>query len=153
MGSTWFTGGVSAAPRGRIQFDFMLEGIRYRPTLRRPPSETNLRLAREHLRGIKQQIAFGTFSFSDEFPDYRYLHRVVGAGSVRLCDHVFDEFLGPLRITSRAKRHGGDHPDRSLRSPPRSRDGFNSPKLSSLNYRPLYRSPPPDPRRKAPTAD
>jgi integrase len=93
MGSTWFTGGVSAAPRGRIQFDFMLEGIRYRPTLRRPPSEANLRLAREHLQGLKQQIAFGTFSFSDEFPDYRYLHRVVGAGSVRLCDHVFDEFL------------------------------------------------------------
>jgi hypothetical protein len=37
MGSKWFTGGVSAAPRGRIQFDFKLEGIRYRPTLRRPP--------------------------------------------------------------------------------------------------------------------
>lgn len=31
-GSKWFTGGVVAAPRGRIQFDFILEGIRYRPS-------------------------------------------------------------------------------------------------------------------------
>ena len=31
MGSTWFTGGVVAAPRGRIQFDFTFNGIRYRP--------------------------------------------------------------------------------------------------------------------------
>ncbi len=93
MGSKWFTGGVSAAPRSRIQFDFMLEGIRYRPTLRRPPSEANLRLAREHLQAIKQQIALGTFSFVDEFPDYRYLRRVVGAANVRSCDQVFDEFL------------------------------------------------------------
>src|SRR5258707_1092630 len=93
MGSKWFTGGVSAAPRGRIQFDFMLEGIRYRPTLRRPPSEANLRLAREHLQSIKQHIAVGTFSFLDEFPDYRYLRRVVGTASVRSCDQVFDEFL------------------------------------------------------------
>jgi integrase len=69
MGSKWYTGGVSAAPRSRIQFDFMLEGIRYRPTLRRPPSEANLRLAREHPQSIKQQIALGTFSFVDEFPD------------------------------------------------------------------------------------
>jgi hypothetical protein len=71
-------GGVSAAPRSRIQFDFKLAGIRYRPTLRRPPSEANLRLAREHLGSIKQQIAVGTFSFPNEFPDYRYLRRVVG---------------------------------------------------------------------------
>jgi hypothetical protein len=93
MGSKWFTGGVSAAPRGRIQFDFKLEGIRYRPTLRRPPSEANLRLAREHLGSIKQQIAVGTFSFPNEFPDYRYLRRVVGTASIRSCNQVMDEFL------------------------------------------------------------
>lgn len=93
LGSKWFTGGVSSAPRSRIQFDFKLEGIRYRPTLRRPPSEANLRLAREHLRSIKQQIVVGTFSFPNEFPDYRYLRRVVGSASVRFCDEVFDEFL------------------------------------------------------------
>jgi hypothetical protein len=40
MGSKWFTGGVAAAPRGRIQFDFRLDGVRYRPTIKRPPSSS-----------------------------------------------------------------------------------------------------------------
>jgi integrase len=56
----------------------MLEGVRYRPTIRRPPSEANLRRARERLESIKHQIAVGTFSFADEFPDYRYLRRIIG---------------------------------------------------------------------------
>jgi hypothetical protein len=51
MGSKWFTGGVTAAPRGRIQFDFHVDGVRYRPTIKRPPSEANLRRARERLEG------------------------------------------------------------------------------------------------------
>jgi integrase len=93
MGSKWFTGGVVAAPRGRIMFDFMLDGVRYRPTLRRPPSEANLRRAREQLQCIKLQIEIGMFSFADEFPDYRYLRRVIGTASVRTCDQVFNEFL------------------------------------------------------------
>ena len=59
MGSKWFTGGVSAAPRGRIQFDFILDGIRYRPSIKRPPSEVNLRRARERLEVIKRQIQLG----------------------------------------------------------------------------------------------
>jgi hypothetical protein len=62
MRSRWFTGGVAAAPHGRIQFDFVFEGIRYRPTIRRPPSEANLRRARERIEVIKQQIDVGTFS-------------------------------------------------------------------------------------------
>jgi hypothetical protein len=68
MGSKWFTGGVVAAPRGRIQFDFMFKGVRYRPSIKRPPSEANLRRARERLEAIKQQIRFGTFSFEKNFP-------------------------------------------------------------------------------------
>jgi hypothetical protein len=72
MGSKWFTGGVVAAPRGRIQFDFILDGVRYRPTIKRPPSEANLRRARERLEVIKNQIELGTFSFEEEFPDYRF---------------------------------------------------------------------------------
>jgi hypothetical protein len=63
MGSKWFTGGVAAAPHGRIQFDFMFEGVRYRPSIRRPPSEANLRRARERLEAIERQIDGGTFSF------------------------------------------------------------------------------------------
>lgn len=93
MGSKWFTGGVAAAPRERIQFDFRFEGVRYRPTIRRPPSEANLRRARERLQAIKQQIEVGTFSFAEEFPDYRYLHRLTGTAAVRSCNQVFDEFL------------------------------------------------------------
>jgi integrase len=93
MGTEWFTGGVSAAPRGRIQFDFKFEGIRYRPTIRRPPSEANLRRARERLTAIKHQIEVGTFSFAEEFPDYRFLRRVNGSARVRSCNDVFDDFL------------------------------------------------------------
>jgi hypothetical protein len=86
MGSKWFTDGVSAAPRGRIQFDSKFEGARYRPTIRRPPSESNLRRARERLKAIKQEIAIGAFSLVDEFPDYRFLARLTGTAAVRTCD-------------------------------------------------------------------
>ena len=93
MGSKWFTGGVVAATHGRIQFDFMFEGVRYRPSIRRPPSEANLRRARERLDEIKRQIRAGTFSFAEEFPDYRFLRRLNGTVKVRSCNDVFDEFL------------------------------------------------------------
>lgn len=93
MGSKWFTGGVVASSRGRIQFDFQLNGVRYRPTIKRPPSEANLRRARERLEVIKRQIEEGTFSFAEEFPDYRYLRRLRGVHKVRLCNQVFDEYL------------------------------------------------------------
>jgi hypothetical protein len=93
MGSKWFTGGVVAAPRGRIQFDFRLAGVRYRPSIKRPPSEANLRRARERLEVIKRQIEDGTFSFADEFPHYRFLRRLRGAHKVRLCNDVFDQYL------------------------------------------------------------
>jgi len=103
MGSKWFTGGVAAAPRGRIRFDFIFEGIRYRPTIRRPPSEANLRRARERLDAIKHAIAVGTFSFAEEFPNYRHLRRIIGTARVRTCDRVFDDFLA--HCTSRVARN------------------------------------------------
>jgi integrase len=103
MGSKWFTGGVVAAPRGRIQFDFMFEGIRYRPSIKRPPSEANLRRARERLEVIKSQIQLGTFSFAEEFPNYRHLRRLSGAANVRLCDEVFDDYLA--HCEARLRRH------------------------------------------------
>ena len=93
MGSKWFTGGVVAARRGRIQFDFILDGVRYRPTIKRPPSEANLRRARERLEAIKRQIRSGTFCFEEEFPDYRYMRRMSGTSNARLCGGVFDDFL------------------------------------------------------------
>jgi hypothetical protein len=93
MGSKWFTGGVVAACHGRIQFDFIFNGIRYRPSIKRPPSEANLRLARERLEAIKHQIHLGTFSFEEEFPDYRFLRRLGGTSSARLCSDVFNAYL------------------------------------------------------------
>lgn len=93
MGSKWFTGGVTAMPRGRIQFDFHVDGVRYRPTIKRPPSEANLRRARGWLEVIKRRIEDGTFSFAEEFPDYRFLRRLSGSYKVRLCNDVFDEYL------------------------------------------------------------
>jgi integrase len=92
MGSKWFIGGIVTARR-RIQFDFTLDGIRYRPSIRRPPSEANLRRARERLEEIKREIEHGTFSFAEEFPDYRFLHRITGVSRARSCNDVFDEFL------------------------------------------------------------
>jgi len=103
MGSKWFTGGIVAAPGGRIQFDFMYEGVRYRPSIRRPPSEANLRRARERLEDIKRQIAQGTFSFAEEFPDFRFLHRVGGTARIRTCNDLFDEFLA--HCDARLRRH------------------------------------------------
>jgi hypothetical protein len=76
-----------------VQFDFMFKGVRYRPSIKRPPSEANLRRARERLEAIKQQIRFGTFSFEEEFPDYRFLPRVSGTSNTRLCNEVFDAYV------------------------------------------------------------
>ena len=93
MGSKWFTGGVIAASRGRIRFDFVFEGVRYRPSIQRPPSEANLRRARERLEQIKRQIEVGTFCFAEEFPAYRFLRRLSGTAAVRTCSDIFDAFL------------------------------------------------------------
>jgi hypothetical protein len=57
MGRKSKTGGVTAAGPARIRFDFKFEGVRYRPTLRRTPTETNLRRARQQLDGIENRTA------------------------------------------------------------------------------------------------
>ncbi len=93
MGRKSKTGGVTVAGRERIQFDFKFGGVRYRPTLLRTPTESNLRRAREHLVGIKERIAAGTFSFAEEFPDFLHLKKVPDYGCPRTCAHVFDAFL------------------------------------------------------------
>ncbi len=67
MGRKSNTSGVIPLGRNRIQFDFMLEGRRYRPSLPWIPTEANLRRARERLREIKAQIVAGTFRFAEEF--------------------------------------------------------------------------------------
>src|SRR5687767_3915460 len=66
-------------PRGSqsIQYDFIFRGIRYRPSLKRTPTEANLRRAREHLAVIKERNAAGSFQFAEEFPAYRHLDGVM----------------------------------------------------------------------------
>jgi hypothetical protein len=87
------TGGVLGKGRQRIQYDFRLNGVRYRPTLKAIPTEANLRRAREHLKAIKERIRCGTFSFMEEFPDFRDWQKLVPHSSYRTCNQVFDQYL------------------------------------------------------------
>jgi integrase len=130
MGSNWFTGAVVAAPRGRIQFDFTFNGIRYRPSIKRPPSEANLRRARERLEEIKHQIPLGTFSFEEEFPDYRLLRRLDGTSSARLCGDVLDAYLAHCQ----ARQRRNDMAAATVRSYQKILDGVWRPHLGDLVF-------------------
>lgn len=130
MGSNWFTGGVVAAPRGGIQFDFTFNGIRYRPSIKRPPSEANLRRARERLEEIKHQIRLGLFSFEEEFPDYRFVRRLSGTSSARLCSDVFDAYL--VHCEARLRRN--DMAAATVRSYRKILDGVWRPHLGDLIF-------------------
>jgi integrase len=93
MGRRSTTGGVIAKGRDRIQFDFRLNGVRYRPSLKAIPTEGNLRRARERLKAIKERIRLGTFSFIEEFPDFRDWQKVSQQSPFRTCNQVFDQYL------------------------------------------------------------
>ena len=62
MGRRSMTGGVVGKGGQRIQYEFRLNGVRYRPSIKAIPTEANLRRACEHLKGIQQRIRLGTFS-------------------------------------------------------------------------------------------
>jgi hypothetical protein len=91
MGRRSLTGGVIGKGKIRIQFDFRLNGVRYRPTLKMIPTEANLRRARERLKAIKERIRLGTFSFMEEFPDFRDWQSIVPHAAYRTCNQVFDQ--------------------------------------------------------------
>jgi integrase len=93
MGRLSTRGGVRAKGTGRVQFDFNFHGTRYRPTIAAEPTEANLQRARAKLRRIKARIAAGTFSFNEEFPAYRYKHRLARSFSSQTCNDVFDSYL------------------------------------------------------------
>ena len=94
MGRRSLTGGVCAKGADRIEFTILYEGVRYRPTIKSIPSEANLRRARKRLEEINKRIEGGTFSFAEEFPDYRYMEKLGGeTRSARTCNDVFNEFL------------------------------------------------------------
>ena len=130
MGRRSLSGGVRAAGPARIQFTFQFEGIRYRPTLPRTPTEATLHRAREHLVGIKARIAVGTFFFAEEFPDYVHLNRVSAAGSPRTCNQVFDDFLA--HCAARITRY--DMAAVTLTSYRRVLDGIWRPELGPLRF-------------------
>jgi len=130
MGSKWFTGGVVAASRGRIQFDFILDGVRYRPTIKRPPSEANLRRARERLEVIKHQIELGIFSFEEEFPNYRFLKRLGGTSKARLCADVFDDYISHCE----ARRRREDMAAATVSSYRKVLNGIWRPKIGHLVF-------------------
>jgi integrase len=96
----------------------------------RPPSEANLRRARERLEAIKHAIETGTFSFAEEFPNYRHLRRISGTARVRTCDHVFDEFLA--HCASRVTRN--DLTDATLSSYRRVLESVWRPALGQLLF-------------------
>ena len=100
MGRKSISGGVNPLGHNRIQFDFTLDGMRFRPTLLWAPTQTNLRRAREQLTRIKARIASGTFCFAEEFPHFRGLHNVRVPLSAQSCRDVFDSFLrhGAARV-------------------------------------------------------
>src|SRR3954462_5688723 len=56
----------------RIEFVFVYQGKRYRPSVWRPPTEANLRRAPIQLTDIRQRTRYGSFNFLDEFPEYCY---------------------------------------------------------------------------------
>jgi integrase len=85
--------GVRAKGTDRIEFDFYFEGVRYRPTIKRTPSEGNLRRAQKQLAEMKARMAKGAFSFADEFPDFRDLGKFAPPAETQNCNAVFDEFL------------------------------------------------------------
>lgn len=93
MGRRSVTGGVRPAGPKRIQFDFMIDGTRFRPTLSWTPNQTNLEQARRLLLRIKAQIDAGTFRFAEVVPRYKGLRTIPGSVQAKVCGEVFDEFL------------------------------------------------------------
>jgi len=93
MGRRSISGGGVPKGSNRIQCEFNIDRTRFRPTLPWVPTETNLRRARARIVQIKAQIAAGTFSFAEEFPDYRSETRLGLPSRTLICSGVFDAFL------------------------------------------------------------
>ncbi len=81
------------AGAARIQFDFRIEGRRFRPTLPWIPTEANLKRARAILARVKAQILAGTFCFGADFPRYKGRSELAPPHRERTSGEVFDAFL------------------------------------------------------------
>ncbi|WP_129646150.1 Arm DNA-binding domain-containing protein [Peristeroidobacter agariperforans] len=69
-------GSVRAIGKDRIEFMIWIEGKRYRPWVKCTASEANLRRAQRQLEQSKDRIAEGTFNLAEEFPKYRFKHKL-----------------------------------------------------------------------------
>jgi hypothetical protein len=93
MGRKSIMGGVRPKGLRRIQFDFEIDGVRFRPTLPGAPTPANLEQAQKLNARIKAQIEAETFVFSDVFPKFKGLRKLPGSVSAKSCGEVFDDFL------------------------------------------------------------
>jgi hypothetical protein len=93
MGRKSIMGGVRPKGFRRVQFDFEIDGVRFRPTLPWTPTAANLEQAQKLNARIKAQIEAGTFVFSDVFPKFKGLGKLPGSVSAKSCGEVFDDFL------------------------------------------------------------
>jgi len=93
MGRKSIMGGVRPKGLRRIQFDFEIDGVRFRPTLPWAPTPANLEQAQKLNARIKAQIEAETFVFSDVFPKFKELRKLPGSVSAKSCGEVFDDFL------------------------------------------------------------
>lgn len=96
MGRKSITGGVT--PKGdRIQLDFKIGKTRYRPTLDLAPNKTNMQAALRRLEDIKRRIRNGSFSFSEEFPKYRFIGSIEGEANRPTFKVVGELFLASIK--------------------------------------------------------
>lgn len=136
MGRKSATSGISALRNDRIQFDFKFQGLRFRPTLLKPPTEANIRRACEKLIWIKRRIAAGTFCFEEEFPDFRFPGRISSGLSPRTCNQVFDAFL----VHTAMRVRFGDLEDSTLQCYRKILDNTWRPAIGSLQLRSVRHS-------------
>jgi integrase len=93
MGRNSIMGGIRPKGLRQIQFDFEIDGVRFRPTLPWAPTPANLEQAQKLNARIKAQIEAVTFVFSDVFPKFKGLRKLPGSVCAKSCAEVFDAFL------------------------------------------------------------
>ena len=67
------------ARHNSIEIDFRDKGIRYRETIKLPPTKANMRFAANMRAEIKRQIARGTFDLAEYFPNSKKIALFGGA--------------------------------------------------------------------------
>ena len=130
MGRKSLMGGVKPKGLRRIQFDFVIDGVRFRPSLPWIPAPANLERAQKLSARIRAQIDAGTFCFAETFPKFRGLKKLAPPMVAKSCGEVFDAFL--RHECARVAR--GDLAPITLRSHRQILDSVWRPKLGPLPF-------------------